>query len=342
MSYRVVLGSAPASFGELAAMLEAENCEVKQLPENTGGWTPELIRDFAADAQALIGTFAATKLPRAVLEAAPNLHVVVSPIIGTEHIDVKAATELGIAVGYGATPENILGVAEAVVMLLAVWRKQFMTKYDTVRAGGWRSPVAGHMVRHSTVGLVGFGNIGRAVAKRLLGWECAVIATDPYIDPAVAPPLGVELVDLNTLLARSDTVVLLVTLTDETRHMIGRSELAKMKRGAYLINVARGGLVDEPELIEAINANQLSGAAIDTWEREPSPLGDPMRAHPRIIVTGHNIGHSDEGYASLPVAAVENAMRGLRGEPPLHFRNPEVLEKWRARLRYLGVNSAPF
>jgi D-3-phosphoglycerate dehydrogenase / 2-oxoglutarate reductase len=124
--------------------------------------------------------------------------------------------------------------------------------------------------------------------------------------------------------------------------MIGRSELAKMKRGAYLINVARGGLVDEPELIEAINANQLSGAAIDTWEQEPSPLGDPMRAHPRIIVTGHNIGHSDEGYASLPVAAVENAMRGLRGEPPLHFRNPEVLEKWRARLRYLGVNSAPF
>ncbi len=341
MSYRVVLGSAPASLGELAAMLEAENCEVRQLPENARGWTPELIRDFAADAQALIGTFAATKLPRAVLEAAPNLRVVVSPIIGTEHIDVKGATELGIAVGYGATPENILGVAEAVVMLLAVWRKQFMTKHETVRAGGWRSPVAGHLVRHSTVGLVGFGNIGRAVAKRLLGWECEVIATDPYIDPAVAPPLGVELVDLNTLLAKSDTVVLLVTLTDETWHMIGRSELATMKRGAYLINVARGGLVDEPALIAAINADQLSGAAIDTWEQEPSPERDPMRAHPRIIVTGHNIGHSDEGYASLPVAAVDNTMRGLRGEPPLHFRNPEVLEKWRTRLRHLGVNSAP-
>jgi D-3-phosphoglycerate dehydrogenase / 2-oxoglutarate reductase len=341
MSYRVVLGSTPASFGELAAKLEAENCEVRQLPESARGWTPELIRDFAADAQALVGTFAATKLPHAVLEAAPNLRVVVSPIIGTEHIDVKAATELGIAVGYGATPENILGVAEAVVMLLAVWRKQFMTKYETVRGGGWRSPVAGHMVRHSTVGLVGFGNIGRAVAKRLLGWECEVIATDPYIDPAVAPPLSVQLVDLNTLLAKSDTVVLLVTLTDETWHMIGRSQLAKMKRGAYLINVARGGLVNEPALIEAINANQLSGAAIDTWEQEPSPLADPMRRHPRIIVTGHNIGHSDEGYASLPVAAVENTMRGLKGEPPLHFRNPEVLEKWRSRLRHLGVNSAP-
>ena len=322
-------------------MLEAENCEVRRLPENAREWTPELIRDFAADAQALVGTFAATRLPRAVLEAAPNLRVVVSPIIGTEHIDVKAATELGVAVGYGATPENILGVAEAVVMLLAVWRKQFMTKYESIRSGGWRSPVAGHMVRHSTVGLVGFGNIGRAVAKRLQGWECAVVATDPYIDAAVAPPLGVQLVDLDTLLTRSDTVVLLVTLTDETRHMIASRELAKMKRGAYLINVARGGLVDEPALIEAINTNHLAGAAIDTWEEEPSPLADPMRKHPRIIVTGHNIGHSDEGYASLPVAAVENTVRGLAGEPPLHFRNPEVLEKWRERLRRLGVNSAP-
>ncbi len=339
MPYRVVVGPSPAALSKLADMLEARGCEVKRIPDDAQGWTPELIRELAADAQALVGTFASTKLPRSVMEAAPNLRVIVSPIIGTEHIDVKAATELGIAVGYGATPENYLGVAEAVVMMLAMWRKQFLAKYETVRTGGWRSRIAGHMVRNSTVGVIGFGNIGRAVAKRLVGWECEVIACDPYIDPAIGPAHNVRLVDLDTLLATADTVVLAVTLTDETWHMIATAQLARMKPDAFLINVARGGLVDETALVDAIDANKLSGAAVDTWEQEPAPLADPMRAHPRILVTAHNVGHSDEGYASLPVAAVENTMRGLEGLPPLHFRNPEVLEKWRARLARLGVNS---
>ena len=339
MPYRVVVGPAPPALGDLPALLEAQGCDVKRLPAEAEAWTKDMIRDFAADAQALVGTFANSKLPRFVMEAAPNLRVIVSPIIGTEHIDVAAATDLGIAVGYGATPENILGVAEAVVMLIAVWRKGFMAKYETVRTGGWRALQPGHMVRGSTVGLIGFGNIGRAVAKRLAGWECDVIACDPYIDGSEAPPLGVSMVDLDRLLATSDTVVLLVTLTDETWHMIGAEQLAKMKPSAFLINVARGGVVDEAALVGALDDNRLSGAAIDTWEQEPSPLLNPLRAHPRVIVTGHNIGHSDEAYASLPAAAVANTMRGLEGQPPLHFRNPEVIEKWRTRLRRLGVNS---
>src|SRR6185437_2722184 len=339
MPYRVVVGPSPAALDGLPALLEAQGCEVKLLPALSEGWTNDMIRDYVADAQALVGTFASTKLPRSVMEAAPHLRVVVSPIIGTEHIDVAAATDLGIAVGYGATPENYLGVAEAVVMLNAIWRKRFLSKFETVRSGGWRSLQPGNMVRGSTIGLIGFGNIGRAVAKRLAGWECEVIACDPYIDPAVAEPLGVTMVDLDTLLAKSDTVALLVTLTDETWHMIGAAQFAKMKRGAFLINVARGGIVDEAALVRAIDDNLLSGAAIDTWEQEPPPLINPLRAHPCVIVTAHNIGHSDEAYASLPVAAVENTMRGLAGQPPLHFRNPEVLEKWRTRLQRLGVNS---
>lgn len=338
MPYRVVVGPAPPALGDLPALLEAKGCEIKRLPADAEGWTADMIRDYAADAQALVGTFANTKLPRTVMEAAPHLRVVVSPIIGTEHIDVAGATDLGIAIGYGATPENILGVAEAVVMLIAVWRKGFLAKYDTMRTGGWRARQVGHMVRGSTVGLVGFGNIGRAVAKRLAGWECDIVACDPYVDASVAAPLGVTMVDLDTLLAMSDTVVLLVTLTDETWHMIGAKQLAKMKPGAFLVNVARGGVVDEVKLVDALNNNVLAGAAIDTWEQEPSPLTNPLRAHPRVLVTGHNIGHSDEAYASLPAAAVENTMRGLAGQPPLHFRNPEVLEKWRARLQRLGVN----
>jgi D-3-phosphoglycerate dehydrogenase / 2-oxoglutarate reductase len=338
MPYRVVVGPSPAALSDLPALLEAQGCEVVRLPDNAEGWTDDMIRQYAAGAQALVGIFANTKLPRSVMEEAPDLRVIVSPVIGTEHIDVKAATDLGIAVGYGATPENYLGVAEAVVMLIAMWRKRFIGKYETVRTGGWRALNPGRMVRHSTVGLIGFGNIGRAVARRLAGWECEVIATDPYIDPAVAPPLGVRLVDLDTLLATADTIVLLVTLTDETWHMIGAPQLAKMKPEAFLINVARGGLIDEPALVAALHDNRVAGAAIDTWEQEPAPLINPLREHPRVLVTGHNIGHSEEAYASLPVAAVENTMRGLAGQPPLHFRNPEVLEKWRERLARLGVN----
>jgi phosphoglycerate dehydrogenase-like enzyme len=340
MPYRVVVGPAPGALGDLAALLEAQGCDVKRLPDAAEGWTAAMIRDYVTDAQALVGTFETTKLPRAVMAAASNLRVIVSPIVGTEHIDVAAATDLGIAVGYGATPENVLGVAEAVVMLIALWRKRFMDKYETVRTGGWRARQPGDMVRHSTVGLIGFGNIGRGVAQRLAGWECDVIATDPYIDPAVAPPLNVRMVDLDTLLATADTVVLLTTLTNETWHMIGRPQLARMKPEAFLVNVARGGLVDETALLDALDDHRLAGAAIDTWEQEPSPLTNALRAHPRAIVTGHNIGHSAAAYASLPGAAIENTMRGLAGKPPLHFRNPEVLEKWRARLAGLGVNSA--
>jgi phosphoglycerate dehydrogenase-like enzyme len=340
MPYRIVVGPSPAALSELPALLEATGCEVRRLPEDAEMWTSEMIRDYLTEAQALVGTFATTKLPRSVLAAAPNLRVVVSPIIGTEHIDVAAATEFGIAVGYGATPENILGVAEAVVMLIAVWRKRFLSKLETMRTGGWRAPHAGNMVRHSTVGLIGFGNIGRAVARRLAGWECEVIACDPYIDPAVAPPLNVRLVDLDTLLRTADSVVLLVTLTDETFHMIGPAQLAAMKPDGFLINVARGGLVDEAALLEALRKGELAGAAIDTWEQEPPPLDHMLREHPRVLVTAHNIGHSDAAYASLPVAAVENTMRGLAGRPPLHFRNPEVLPKWRERLARLGVKDA--
>jgi phosphoglycerate dehydrogenase-like enzyme len=329
----------PAALAQLPALLEAKGCAVRLLPEGFGDWTPALLRDYVADAHALVGMFAELKLPRAVLAAAPQLRVVVSPVIGTEHIDVAAATELGIAVGYGATPENYLGVAEAIVMEMAMMRKNFAAKQAALREGGWRVPHPGHMIRGSTVGIIGFGNLGRGLARRLAGWECTLLATDPYIDASVAPPFHVRLVDLDTLLRDADFVVLAVTLTAETRHMIAAPQFTAMKPDAYLINAARGGVVDEAALLAALNADRLAGAAIDTWEQEPSPADHPLRTHPKTLVTGHNVGHSEAAYASLPVAAVENTMRGLAGEPPLHFRNPDVLATWRARLRHLGVNS---
>ena len=339
MAYRVVVGNVPLTFTGFEEQLAAEGIEARVLPADATAWTPALMRDYVRDADAMVGMFTTMKLPREVLAAGEKLRVVCSPVIGTEHIDVAAATEFGIAVGFGATPENYLGVAEAIVMTMAMLRKNFPAKMATVREGGWRVAHPGFMIRGSTVGIIGFGNIGRGLAKRLAGWECELLACDPYIDPAVAPPLNTKLVDLDTLLRRADTVALAVTLTKETWHMIGAREFGLMKRGAYIVNAARGGCIDEPAMIAALDRGHLAGAAIDTWEIEPATATDPMRSHPKILPTAHNVGHSEEAYASLPVAAIANLTRGLRGEAPLHFRNPEVFEKWRDRLRRLGANS---
>jgi D-3-phosphoglycerate dehydrogenase len=339
MPYKVL---APANAGRnerAVEILEQAGCEVVRVspPSGQSGWTAEMIDAYVRDADAILGSYAGLRLTREVLEAGTRLRVVTSPVIGTENIDVQAATDLGIVVAYGATPENYLGVAEAVVMLIAVLRKQFVQKLDAVRGGGWRVPYAGHMVRNATVGLIGFGNIGRATAKRLAGWECRLLACDPYVAPDVAREHGVELVDLDTLLSQADIVSIMVTLSDETRYLIGRRELALMKPDAYLINTARGGCVDEAALYEALEAGRLAGAAIDTWELESASSGSPLIGHPKVIGTAHNVGHSEELYEGHPPAAAENTLRGLRGEEPLYVRNPQVLPRWRERLERLDA-----
>jgi phosphoglycerate dehydrogenase-like enzyme len=272
-----------------------------------------------------------------LLQSAPKLRVGVSPVIGTETIDVEAATDLGIVIGYGAAPENLLGVAEAVVMLAAALIKNLPGKWEAVRSGGFRVTDPGHMVMTSTIGLIGLGNIGSAVARRLQGWECRILGTDPAVSPEAAQRAGVELVDLDTLLRQSDVVSLSIVLNDSTYHLMGERELALMKPTAHLINTSRGQCVDEDALIKALDDGRIAGAAIDTWEQEPTRANNPLRTHPKVIGTGHNVGHSEEVYAALPGLAVENCLRALRGEPPVHVRNPEVLPRWRERLQRLGV-----
>jgi len=222
-------------------------------------------------------------------------------------------------------------------MLAAAQIKRLPLKWNALRSGGYRVDDPGHMVMNSTIGLIGLGNIGRAVARRLQGWDANLIAADPYVDPKVAAELNVKLVDLDTLLQTADVVSIMVTLNDETRHLIGERELGLMKPGAYLINTSRGGAIDEPYLIEALNNGRLGGAAIDVWEQEPARADHPLRTHPNVIATAHNVGHSEEVYASLGPAAVENILRGLRGETPLYLRNPDVLPRWHERLQRLGV-----
>ncbi len=306
-------------------------------PGEEGGWSPEMIAKYFGDADAFLGNFPGRPITRAVLEGAPKLRVGASPVIGVDSIDVVAATELGIAIGFGAAPENFLGVAEAVVMLIAALVKHTPQKWEAVKSGGWRVDAPGNMVMNRTIGLVGLGNIGQGVAKRLQGWDVNLICADPYADHDIAGRLNVRMVDLDNLLRTADVVSTMVVLTDETRHMISDREFGLMKDGAYLINTSRGPVVDEAALIRALDSGRLAGVGLDVWEQEPTRADNPLRNHPRVIATGHNVGHSEEVYAALPIAAAENILRGLRGEEPLYTRNPEVLTRWHERLAKLGV-----
>lgn len=333
----VVVSPLPEQLAEVGPLLSAAGCTVRRLPDDAGfAWDERTLAEHVAEADALVGIFSRAPITAAVLDAAPRLRVVTSPIIGTDTIDVDACTARGIVVANGATPENYLGMAEAVAMLIAALRKQLLPKIEAVAAGGWRPPGGvGRLVRGSVVGLVGYGAIGRATAARLAGWECRVLVYDPYVEHSAVAASGVEPVGLDELLRASDVVSLAVTLSDETRNLIGGRELALMKDDAFLINTARGGLVDEAALREALDAGRLAGAAIDTWVDEGPGSKSPLRGHPRVIATGHNVGHSAEAYASHPPAARDSTLRALRGEPPLYVKNPAVLAAWAERVARL-------
>jgi D-3-phosphoglycerate dehydrogenase len=338
MAPKVVVSRQLSRVDEIVQGLAAAGCVPVLGPASPPGavhvFSRAEIQEYFADADAFIAGIR-ERYPSEVLQAAKRLTVGCSTIIGTENIDVEAATDLGIVIGFGATPENYLGVAEAVVMLTAALIKRLPQKWAAMREGAYRVTPAGHMVRHRTVGMIGLGNVGQAVARRLAGWECRLIATDPYVSKDVAAQLGVELVDLESLLGASDVVSIQVVLTGETRHLMGAKEFALMKPEAYFINTSRGGVVDEDALIAALE-DHLGGAALDVWQEEPCPPGHPLRTHPRVIATAHNAAHSEELYAGLPGAAVQNVTRALRGQEPLYVRNPGVLPRWRERLARVG------
>jgi D-3-phosphoglycerate dehydrogenase len=273
--------------------------------------------------------------PKEVMAAAPRLRAVVSAVIGVDTIDMEAANELGLIVGHGAMPENYLGVAESTVMLIAALLLDLHGKETLLRTNAPRpAQLKARMVRGKTIGLIGIGRTARGVVERLAGWDVTMQAYDPYVKQEQAPA-GVTLVDLSTLLRTSDVVSVHVTLTRETRHLLGETELWQMRPDAYLINTARGPAIDEHALYRVMKSGHLAGAALDVFEQEPLPPESPLRELDRVILTPHMVGHSQELMAAIPPTAAENVLRVLRGEPPLYVKNPEVFSAWRQRLASL-------
>lgn len=274
---------------------------------------------------------------RAVMQAAPRLRAVMSAVIGVDTIDVDAANELGLIVGHGAMPENYLGVAEATVMLIAALLLDVRGKETLLRTNAPRPPrLRARMVRGRTIGLIGMGRIARSVIERLGGWDVQVQSYDPYVTQDQAPD-GVTMVDLPTLLRTSDVVSVHVTLTGETRHLLGEDELRQMRPDAYLINTSRGSAIDEKAVYQVLKDQRIAGAALDVFEQEPLAQESPLRELENVILTPHMVGHSQELMDAIPVTAAENVLRVLRGEPPLYVKNPETLSAWQQRMAALDA-----
>jgi D-3-phosphoglycerate dehydrogenase len=233
--------------------------------------------------------------------------------VGVDNVDLEAARRLGVHVcnvpDYGV--EEVADHAAAMALSLA--RK--LGRYDAgIRAGEWK---IGAMVDHvrslgqSTVGLVGFGRIARAFAHRMQAFGATIVAYDPYVSAAD----GATMLPLDDVIAQADILSLHVPLTPETRHMIGKAEIARMRRGAILINVSRGGLVDEVALADALSRGHLSGAGLDVFEKEPLPARTPLRDAPNAIFSPHAAFFSDASVERLQRLAAEEGLRALKGEP---------------------------
>jgi D-3-phosphoglycerate dehydrogenase len=272
---------------------------------------------------------------REVMEAAPRLKSIAKLGIGVERIDVAAATELGILVSNTPIPENFLSVAEyAVAMILGLAKNLKVADRNARRGGMWRSGRSVFM-KGKTVGIVGLGRIGSRVAHLLRPFEVRLVAFDPNVNAERAARLDVEMLDLDALLRQSDFVTLHATVNAANRNLLGAREFALMKPGAFIINVARGALVDENALNSALREGRLAGAALDVFEPEPPAQDNPLldsELEPLTFYSPHSAGMTPELIHKMPLTQLENCLSAIHGKTPEYVVNPEVLPRWR-RLR---------
>jgi D-3-phosphoglycerate dehydrogenase / 2-oxoglutarate reductase len=254
----------------------------------------------------------------AVFEALPQLRLVSRYGVGVDSVDTEAAREHRVWVcnvpDYGTTEVSL----HAVAMLLALLRN--LAGHDReVRAGNWDYHLGGDLRRPSalTLGVVGLGRIGRMTGERAAPWFGAVVGYDPYL-PDSAWPQGFERLELPDLFARSSAVTLHLPLTDMTRGFVGHDLLGRMPAGSYLVNTARGGLVDLDALLQALESGQLAGAALDVLPQEPPPKDHPLLSHPRALITPHVAWHSVEAEVELRRKAAQNIVDWARTGRPTY------------------------
>jgi len=260
-----------------------------------------------------------TKVTEAFLSHAPQLRVVARAGVGVDNVDLKAATARKVLVVNAPTAATT-SVAELTVTFALLLVRDLYGAIQATKGGAWKRGLHGTELAGKTVGLVGYGRIGREVARRLRSFGASIVAFDPLLPRS---PDETPLVPLDELLARSDIVSLHAALTPENHHLLNAERLARLRRGAFIINVARGALIDEEALLAALTSGQVAGAALDVFEPEP-PTRTALLTHPRVVATPHLGASTPEAQNRAGVQVAEELLRLLRGEEPLYLVNTEV------------------
>jgi phosphoglycerate dehydrogenase-like enzyme len=313
-----------SAYGDIGLDLleQAPGIEWEFLPE----WQPELTPEQVREYDALI--VLTPRVTAASLAGADRLLLLARFGVGYDRIDVPACTEAGVALTI--TPDGVRRpVAAAELLFILALSYRLMEKDRLTREGRWEEKRAcmGQGLTGKVLGSVGLGNIGSELFRLARPLEMVHLAYDPFADPARAAELGVRLVDLPVLLQESDFLCINCPLNSETYHLIGARELALMKHTAYLINTARGAIVDEAALVEALRQGRIRGAALDVFEQEPVDPNNPLLKMDNVIVTPHGIAWTDECFRGNGRSACQEVLRVARGEPPVHVVNREVLQR---------------
>jgi D-3-phosphoglycerate dehydrogenase len=280
----------------------------------------------------------ATKVTAEVLRAGAKLRVVGRAGTGVDNIDVAAATQQGITV-VNAPAANSVAAAELTIGFIMALARRLAQANASLQSGKWeRSKFVGFEVRGKTLGLVGLGRIGTEVARRGRGLEMHVLAYDPVVSTDRAAQLGVTLATLDEVLAQSDFVSVHVPLIDSTRHIINAARLAQMKPTAYLLNAARGGIVDEAALADALERRVIAGAGLDVFEQEP-PTNSPLLGHPNVVATPHLGASTVEAQALAGVDVAEGVLAALAGGTPRAAVNAPFVppEEWGVLAPYIKL-----
>jgi len=280
-----------------------------------------------------------TRVTEAMLDAAPRLRVIGRAGAGVDTIDVAAATARGIVV-VNAPGGNAVAAAEHSLALMFALARRVAAADASLKRGEWsRSRYIGSELTGKTLGLIGLGRVGGEVARRAQGLDMRVIVFDPYVPDEHVHRIGLEPVELDALLASSDFVSLHVPLTEATRGILNAERIANMRPGAFVVNCARGGLVDEPALIAALDEGRLAGAGIDVFSTEPVPDSDPLPKHPKVVATPHLGASTVEAQANVATQVAHEVLAVLEGHPTQFAVNAPSLrpEDVEALQPYLGL-----
>lgn len=293
----------PATIEALGPDFEVRN--------TNGADRTELLRDIA-DVDAIL-VRSATQVDAEAIEAAKNLKVIARAGVGLDNVDIKAATVAGVMV-VNAPTSNIISAAELTVGHIVSLARNIPAANASLKNGEWkRSKYTGVELFEKTAGIIGLGRIGALVAARLQGFGMEIVAYDPYVTPARAQQLGVKLLSLDELLETSDFITIHMPKTPETLGMLGEEAFKKMKKSAFVINVARGGLVDEQALEAALDAGEIAGAGIDVFVKEPA-TDVPFLGRENVTVTPHLGASTDEAQEKAGIAVAKSVRLALAGE----------------------------